>query len=298
MQIVSIIAVCYNQAAYVADTLNSIKAQTYPNIQLIVADDGSEDGSKEVIKNWIAQNDPSAIFIDHQKNLGLTKNINSALPYIKGDYFQVFGCDDIMLPDKIERQVALLQANKDAGIVYSDMQLIDKEGHDLPLTYFQKHAYKQPFSGDHYESLINRIIPAAPTVLIKKGVLEKTGYYNEKLDYEDYDYFLRAAKHYSFIYEPTITVKYRVLESSLSNHNVYPVKYFRNLFTVLYSNYDTRKQYRQQFNDRLLFCIKNLYSLKYKNAFGLFSKALLKTGDTRLLKYTIASIPFMFTGIK
>jgi glycosyltransferase involved in cell wall biosynthesis len=103
----------------------------------LVADDGSKDGSKEVIKNWIAQNDPATIFIDHKKNLGLTKNINSALPHIKGDYFQVFGCDDIMLPDKIERQVVILKANKDAGIVYSDMQLIDKGGYDLPYTYFQ-----------------------------------------------------------------------------------------------------------------------------------------------------------------
>jgi hypothetical protein len=128
--------------------------------------------------------------------------------------------------------------------------------------------------------------------------LDKTGYYNEQLDYEDYDYFLRAAKYYLFIYEPVITVKYRVLESSLSNHNVYPVKYFRNLFIVFYSNYDKRRQYRRQFNNRLLFCIKNLYSLKYKKAFGLFSKALLKTGDKRLLKFTVASIQFIFKGRK
>jgi len=298
LQTVSIIAVCYNQAAYVEATLNSIKAQIYPHIQLIVADDGSGDGSKEVIKKWIAQNNPSAIFIDHQKNLGLTKNINSALPYIKGNYFQVFGCDDIMLPDKIEKQVAILQSDKTAGIVYSDMQLIDKTGKHLPHTYYQKHAYKQPFSGDHYESLISRIILAAPTVLIKKEVLEKTGCYNEQLDYEDYDYFLRAAKYYSFVYEPCITVKYRVLESSLSNHDVHPLKYFRNLFIVLSSNYDSRKKYRQQFRDKLLFCVKNLYSLKYNNAFSLFAKALLKTGDIRLLKYTAASIPLLFTGRK
>lgn len=296
MQIVSIIAVCYNQAAYVANTLNSIKAQTYQHIQLIVADDGSKDGSKEVIKKWIAQNNPSAIFIDHQKNLGLTKNINSALPYIKGDCFQVFGCDDIMLPDKIEKQVALLQADKKVGVVYSDMQLIDKESNDLPYTYYQKHTYKQPYSGDHYESLISRIILAAPTVLIKKDVLKNTGYYNEDLDYEDYDYFLRASKYYSFIYQPYVTVKYRVLESSLSNHDVYPLKYFKNLFIVFYSNYDKRKQYRRQFNDKLLFCIKNLYSLKYKYAFTLFAKALLRTGDKRFLKYTAASIPLLFTG--
>lgn len=298
MQTVSIIAVCYNQAAYVADTLNSIKAQTYRQIQLIVADDGSKDGSKEVIKNWIAANDPAAIFVDHEKNLGLTKNINSALPYIKGDYFQVFGCDDIMHPDKIEKQVALLQANKAAGVVYSDMQMMDKEAKPLPFTYFQKHTYKQPFSGDHYESLISRIIVAAPTVLIKKEVLDTIGGYNEELDYEDHDYFLRAAKHYTFIYQPYVTVNYRVLESSLSNHDVYPVKYFKNLFIVFYNNYDNRIPYKKQFNDKLLFCIKNLYSLKYKNAFPLFVKALFKTGDIRLMKYTAASIPLLFIGRK
>lgn len=298
MQTVSVIAVCYNQAAYVADTLNSIKAQTYGQIQLIVADDGSKDGSKEVIRDWIAVNDPTAIFVDHLKNLGLTKNINSALPYMKGDYFQVFGCDDIMHPDKIEKQVALLQADKASGVVYSDMQMMDKEGTPLPYTYFQKHGYKQPFSGDHYASLINRIIVAAPTVLIKKEVLNTTGGYNEELDYEDHDYFLRAAKHYTFIYQPYVTVNYRVLESSLSNHDVYPVKYFKNLFIVFYNNYDNRKLYKKQFNDKLLFCIKNLYSLNYRKSFSLFAKALFKTGDTRLIKYTVASIQLLFTGRK
>ena len=298
MEAVSIIAVCYNQAPYVTETLDSIKAQTYKHIQLIIADDGSKDNSKEVIKKWIAEHGTAVTFIDHPKNLGLTKNINSTLPYITGSYFQVFGCDDIMLPDKIEKQVALLQANKDAGVVYSDMQLINKTGSHLSQTYFQKHAYKQPFSGDHYEALINRIILAAPTVLIRKEILDKVGKYNEQLAYEDYDFFLRAAKYCTFIYQPYVTVNYRVLESSLSNFEVYPIKYFQNLFTVFYGNYDGRKQYRQQFNNRLFFCIKNLYSLKYKNATALFIKAFIKTKDTRILKYAIAGIPFIFSDRK
>ena len=298
MKNVSIIAVCYNQVQYVIDTLNSIKAQTYPHIQLIIADDGSTDGSKEMIQEWIQANDPSVVFISHKTNLGLTKNINSALPHIKGDYFQVFGCDDLMLPDKISTQIKILETNKNAGVVYSDMQMIDKNAVDLSYTYYEKHLYKQPFSGDHYESLINRIIIAAPTVLIKTEVLKKTGNYNEQLDYEDYDFFLRAAKYYTFIYESSVTVRYRVLETSLSNYNIYPVKYFKNLFIVMYCNYDKRKNYRKLFNDKLLFCIKNLYSLRYSHAPFLFFKALLKTKDMRMVKYSAASLQFLFTGRK
>jgi glycosyltransferase involved in cell wall biosynthesis len=292
--LVTIIAVCYNQERYVAETLDSIKAQIYPNIQLIVADDGSTDGSKKIIQQWIKENYPDAIFIDHKKNLGLTKNINSAIPFIKGKYYQVFGCDDIMFPDKIKTQVSLLEQHSDIDVAYSDMELMDDAGNPLNQTYFQKHTYKKPFSGEHYDALIERIIISAPSVLIRTSVLQKLKNYNPSLDYEDYDFFLRAAKESRFIFTPVSTVRYRVTGNSLSTTPDQQLKYFTNALIIFLSNYDKRKLYREKFNTKILFIIKNLYALKCRQC-GIYSvKAFLRTGNLQLLKYAVAGTRFIF----
>lgn len=293
--VVSIIAVCFNQSPWVRQTLDSIKAQTYSNIQLIIADDGSADSSKQIIQQWIAENKNDAVFISHKKNIGLTKNINSALPYIKGEYYQVFGCDDIMMPNKIASQVEQLQKHPEAAIIYSDMILIDAEGIRYPETYYAKHSYKKPGSGWLYEDIIERSIISAPAVLISTSVLQQIGNYNEKISAEDYDFFLRASKLFQFLYTDDVTVAYRVMNQTMSN-NMPALKRFKDLFYVCISNYDTRKPYNEKFLKRLMFCTKNLYGVRYKYCSVYFLKAFFKTFHFAFIKYAAASIPFLFTG--
>ena len=295
--LVTIVAVCYNQAHLVAETLDSIRNQTYPNIQLIIADDGSADGSKQAIESWIADNNSDAQFISHPVNLGLTRNINSAIPYIKGDYYQVFGCDDIMFPEKIEKQVRLLEENKLAGIVYSDMLLIDETGMQLDKTYYQRDAHKIPVSGYIYKNLIDVIFISTPSVLIRRTVLDELKYYNASLDYEDYDFFLRASRKFEFLYEESPTVRYRVYPNSMSAAGKKDI-YFKNIFLIYYQHYDPNDRYKTDWLKKLLFATKNLYSLRFKYGAIYFTKAFLKTGKPVFLKFGLASIPFYFKGKK
>lgn len=291
-QKVSIIAVCYNQEKWVAQTLDSILQQDYKNIQLIIADDGSTDTSKEIIRNWINENAPQTKFIDHAKNFGLTKNINSALPFIRGDYFQVFGCDDIMLPNKISSQVNAFMQNPEAGIIYSDMQLMDADGRETGETYYEKHVYKKPFSGNMYEALIDRFIISAPSVLIRREVLDQLKNYNESLDYEDHDFFLRASKNFTFIYMPVVTVLYRVSGTSLSTAPTDELKFYKNSFLIYYQRFDPSKKYREAYTRKLIFYTKKLYSLRFHDCSLYFFRAFLKTGKGIFFKYTVASISF------
>jgi glycosyltransferase involved in cell wall biosynthesis len=291
--LVSIIAVCFNQDKWVAQTLDSITKQTYSNIQLIIADDGSTDNSKNIIDAWVKENNSNAIFINHPKNLGLTKNINSGLIYVKGEYFQAFGCDDIMLPHKIENQVKAMEADKNIGIIYSDMDLIDADGTKFSQTYYQRDKNKKPRSGNLYTDLIDRFFISAPTVLIRKKVLDKLKGYNEKLDYEDHDFFLRTAKTFDFLYVPEITVQYRISAQSMTRTNT-SLKFFKNSFAIFCDNFDSDKKYSPLFVAKLLFYTKNLYSLKFRDAANYFFKAFLKTKKFIFLKYSIASISFYF----
>lgn len=291
--LVTIIAVCYNQYNYLQDSLNSILLQNYNSIQLIIADDGSTDGSKIIIEQWIKEFSPDTIFINNKVNLGLTKNINTALPYVKGDYFQVFGCDDIMMPHKIEKQVLLLSKNTEDAIIYSDMELINTKGNSLGQRYYEKHIYKNPTSGWLYKELIDRFIISAPSVLIKIEVLKDLKKYNEELDYEDHDFFLRASKKYKFIYMPESTVAYRISENSLTGTNT-SLKFLKNSFLIFYFNYDANEAYVNAFQKKLIFYMKNLYKLKFSESSTYFFKAFIKTRKNIFLKYGIASVPFYF----
>jgi glycosyltransferase involved in cell wall biosynthesis len=292
--LVTILAISYNQEKYIRQTLDSIKAQTYKNIQLIIADDGSADNTKTIIKDWITNTWPDCIFLDHQVNKGVTKNLNSALPYIKGDFYQFIGCEDMMMPDKIERQVALLAGNNEYDIVYSDMVRIDEHGKLYELSHYKANSYNIPQSGFIYENLIDRCFVATPTALMRTKVLFTLGGDNEALQVNDYDFWLRAAKQFKFLYDETPTMQYRIISTSISNKRGCFV--FRNGFSMFYLNYDNRKPYRQKFDQRLFHGIKNLAGLKCKDTTAFAVKAFFKTRKPGFIKYALRGLPFLFSG--
>ena len=142
LPLVSIVALCYNQERFLEETLDSIKAQTYPNIQLIIMDDCSQDGSVAKIEEWIKKNKVDCKFIAHEKNQGLCRTLNEALEYCDGIYYQAFACDDIMFPDKIERQVREFEkSEEDVMVIFSDGVLIDEYGNFKPDVEFNYNNY-------------------------------------------------------------------------------------------------------------------------------------------------------------
>lgn len=295
LPLVTILAISYNQEKYVIDTLNSIKAQTYSNIQLIIADDGSKDNTKQLIREWVPENWPDAVFLDHPVNMGVTKNLNSGLPYIKGVYYQFIGCEDLMMPDKIEKQVTIFEQHPEVGVVYSDMYRMDEEGMLDSKTHYQRTGkYNVPVSGMVYEKMLERCFIATPTALIKSEILFDIGGDNEKLEVNDFDFWMRASKKYLFLYHLDITMKYRLVSTSISaKGNLF---HYKNGFLLYYFNYDNRKAYRKIFNSRMFFSIQNLHHLKFKKT-SLFSlKAFLKSGDIRFLYFTFLSAGLIFKG--
>ena len=295
LPLVTILAVSYNQEKYVLETLNSIKAQTYPNIQLIIADDGSKDNTKQLIRGWIAEHRPGTLFLDHPINMGLTRNLNSASSYILGEYYQHIGCEDNMLPNKIELQVNYFLQHPEADIIYSDMYIMDENG-----VLFDKSMYERPlsedfypFTGDVYCQMIKRCFITTPTHLIKTSVRTELGGYNEKLDIDDFDFWMRASRRgYSFYYHPEKTMQYRIVPGSLSDtHGNFA---YRNFFLVYYLNYDNRLPHRLKFDERLLFALKNLISLKFEKSALYAFRVFIKTKKPIFILYTLKAIVINF----
>lgn len=215
--LVSIICLSYNHEDYVVEALNSVINQTYPNIELLIADDCSTDNSVEIIQNWL-QHHPKVHFSVNEKNLGNTKTFNQLAKKAKGDYIIDLAADDVLLPNCVEKQVSTFRNSNfsNLGIVYGNLIEIDENGSSLRNYYTEK---DHPESGDIYKMVIGRTTKiCSVSSMVKKSVFEKLGYYDEKLAYEDLDLWIRASREFDFEYINDVLAYKRETPNSLSSH--------------------------------------------------------------------------------
>jgi glycosyltransferase involved in cell wall biosynthesis len=215
--LVSVICLCYNHEEYVVEALNSVINQAYPNIELLIADDFSSDNSVSVIKSWL-ETHSDITFITNKTNLGNTKTFNILAKIATGEYIIDLAADDILLPNCVEKQVTTFQNSgyKKLGIVYGNLIEIEANGNFLRNYYTNE---DEPKSGDIYKMVIGRTTKiCSVSSMIKKSVLEKSDFYDENLDYEDLDLWIRVSRNFEFEYIPEVLTKKRVLSNSLSSH--------------------------------------------------------------------------------
>jgi glycosyltransferase involved in cell wall biosynthesis len=215
--LVSIICLSYNHEDYVVEALNSVINQTYPNIELLIADDCSGDTSVSVIQNWL-KNHPNIYFLANEKNLGNTKTFNQLAQKATGDYIIDLAADDVLFPNCVEKQIETFQKSKykNLGIVYGNIIEINQDGAFLRNYYTE---LDEPKSGDIYSMVIGRTTKiCSVSSMVKKSVYEKIGYYYEELAYEDLELWNRASRVFDFEYFPEIVAKKREIPNSLSAH--------------------------------------------------------------------------------
>lgn len=209
--LVSVICTCYNQAPYVVEALDSVVAQSYPHIELIVIDDASTDDSASRIRQWQKRN-PAVLCIFHLENQGICASFNEGFRQSTGTYLVDFAADDLMLPERIAEQVAFFQASSTSvGVVYSNILWINAQG--IPL----QSLYQQPMpQGKVFEKLLAKSFIAAPSMMSRRQVFEALDGYNEALAYEDLDFWFRSARHWEYGYIPQILTLVRKSNQSFS----------------------------------------------------------------------------------
>ena len=214
---VTVIAMCFNHERFLIECLESIRFQTSQNFQLIVTDDCSRDGSAELIEVWLKKYRPDALFLRHQKNVGICKTLNEALSHAKGEYISMIATDDIWESFKIERQLEAIQGlSKNVAVVYSDASQMDEQGDPLPKNFIDFHLPDEsPPSGDLFLKLLERNFIPAMATMIRLSSLRSVGGYDEQLLFEDYDMWLRLAHKYEFFFLPETVARYRIVDSSL-----------------------------------------------------------------------------------
>ncbi len=234
--LVTIIACCYNHAAYLEATLDSIVQQTYHNIQLIITDDFStKDNSVAVIKAWIKRHAIACTFITNKKNEGVCKTFNKALSHANGKYYQVIACDDVMLPHKISTQVAALeQAPEEVAVVHTDALVLDQNSKLLHSSFYQFYQLEPLKGAEQLEALVVQNSIIAPSVLMKRQIFVDIGAYDEQLCYEDWDAWLRlAAAGYQFLRLEEPLVYYRYFSNSSSRTSSFQLSMARDSIVLL-----------------------------------------------------------------
>lgn len=217
LPLVSIVIPAYNHERYVVQSLSSAINQTYPNIELIIIDDGSTDGTADLIENTLKKNSHNRdVTFVRQTNQGLSKTLNKAIMIAKGEFVQFLASDDAYLPDRTSRCVeALANASESVAAIYSDGYLINEKDEKI-MRFSDK--YVRPLSSSTYmELLIGNWIPALG-VLYRKSAIKRVGGFDESLAVEDYDLLLRLAKIYEIKSLPDKNFLYRWHSTNTSNN--------------------------------------------------------------------------------
>ena len=178
--LVTVIISSYNHAPYIEASIRSVLAQTYPNIELLVYDDGSQDNSVETIQRLA---DEYGFFFQAQENKGLSRTLNQGIARAQGEFIAPFGSDDIMLPDRLARQVPWLLAHSDVGIAAGNVIKIDARGQLLANRRQRRRPERLLDFNDLF--LGHKSVPVAATLLFRKTALQAAGGFNPEIRLED-----------------------------------------------------------------------------------------------------------------
>lgn len=163
----TVILAAYNHEAYVAAMVDSILAQTFQDFELIAIDDGSRDRTPELLAGYAPR-----LRLIRQENAGVIAARMRGLAEARGEYVCIVDSDDLLHPERFAKQVAALDANPKAGLVYSDADVIDANGRHLGAF----HDLYRPYDDQPDVELFCRycFVPAI-TVMFRRGAFEATG---------------------------------------------------------------------------------------------------------------------------
>jgi len=205
--LVSIVIPCFNQAEYLVDALESVRAQTWPSIESIVVDDGSTDRTSDMALSH------GATIVLRQDNHGLSAARNAGLAVAQGEYVLFLDADDELLPDAVRSGVDVLQRHPDAVGVGRRCLIRDSRGRPLPVTY------PEPPTSDLYTELLRVNFVWTPgAAFFRRDAIEAIGGFPiEHAPAGDYAVLLALARRGQLVLDQREVVWYRKHDSNMSH---------------------------------------------------------------------------------
>lgn len=208
MKKVTVIIPSYNKAEYTRRTVESVLAQTYPNIEIIVVDDGSKDETPSVMGRYLDR-----IRFIQKSNGGACSARNEGIRHATGDYVAFLDCDDLYLPEKVKRCVDYLEERPDVGFVYTGVYFIDDQERMVG-----KYDHPRSQEGSIVRELILGNFICNSTIIVRKSILDVVGFFDQTVfTPADWDMWLRMAKvsKAGYIAEPL--TQYRTTDNYIFN---------------------------------------------------------------------------------
>lgn len=205
----------YNSAKYVREAIESASNQTYKNIEIIIVNDGSTDNTAEIIKKLMAHSSElmGKVRYIYQENKGPAAARNRGIREAKGEYIVFLDADDEWLPDKLEKQIKLLNENRNVGLVTCGRDVIDQLGKktiSLPKIPVSRQKMLMAFT-------LGNIVGSCSCVMLRKTCLNGVGCFDESLKVgEDWDLWLRIAREFDIEVVNEPLVKYNLRPNSQS----------------------------------------------------------------------------------
>ncbi len=214
MPLASVIIPTYNGEAFIREAVGSALAQTYPNIEIMVVDDGSTDGTRKQLEDFIKDGRIKYVF---QQNAGPGVARNTGIRNTSGELIALLDHDDLWMPEKIEKQVRYMLENPRVDIVFCNGCCFDDKRKDelRPV-----HDVSEKFEGLDFFEMFDKGLQTLPTaVVFKRRAIELTGDFINGIDGgEDWDMWFRmAAKGLKFAYVVDMLFKRRLHSANMTN---------------------------------------------------------------------------------
>lgn len=238
----TIITPSYNQANYIEETIQSVLRQNYPNLEHLVMDGGSTDGTVDILKKYPHLQSVS------EKDRGQTHAVNKGIQKAKGEIIGWVNSDDTFLEGAFNAVIQKFSSTPDCFVLFGDYHAVDERGNPLYSTKGFCGTYEEMVRWWDYTYAIHQ-----PTVFVRKEVFTKAGLLDESYHYAmDYEWWLRVARHYAFHHVPKYIATYRMHKDAKTfeplERHVYPEqlraskKHWGNVWQLNYWNY--RKSYQ------------------------------------------------------
>jgi len=204
--LVSVIMPVFNAEKYVGEAIESILNQTFADFEFLIFNDGSIDNSSNVIQKY-ASTDPRIVFYNYSENTGYVKHLNEGVQLAKGTYIARMDADDISLPERLAKQVLVMNTNPDIGICGTWFKLFG----DIEL------EVRHPSQHDDIKiHLLRHNTIGHPTVLAKKVLLSENPYEANMVPSEDYHLWIRLSQIAKFHNLPEVLLYYRWHNANIS----------------------------------------------------------------------------------
>jgi len=172
LPLVSVAIITYNQKEYLKECIESILEQDYPNIEIVVADDASSDGTQEMLQEYNKKYPEKFVLKLSKQNQGITKNSNLAHFACSGKYIAWMGGDDLMLPGKIRKQVEYMENNSNCAICYHNLDVFESNTNKT-LFYFNENS---KYEGDVRVVLKYGTFNGACSTMVRNSKTPKIGF--------------------------------------------------------------------------------------------------------------------------